>query len=84
MDEYLKQSAIVNPHLQLHYRVSLRSKEESGEALPGPWTRFSRIRPAAAELICRQAGLDPQAKPGLHYVLEEDLPRKLKKGVFLP
>jgi DNA topoisomerase-6 subunit B len=110
VDEYLKQCAIVNPHLQLHYRVSLRSKEEPGEALPGPWTSFaratptlpkpaleikphphgvelgllmqmlkgspsrtlkgamaadfSRISPPTAELICRQAGLDPQAKPG--------------------
>ncbi len=28
VDEYLKQCAIVNPHLQLHYRLTLMKKEE--------------------------------------------------------
>ncbi len=36
-DEFLKQCAIVNPHLQLHYRLALMKKEEppkNGEAKP--------------------------------------------------
>ena len=47
-DEYLKQCAIVNPHLQLHYRVQLL-KNGNGEAAPSeteeeevPWTTFFR------------------------------------------
>jgi DNA topoisomerase-6 subunit B len=116
VDEYLKQCAIVNPHLRLHYRVSLRPKEIPGEPGPGEapasaeWTSFarvtealpkapleikphphgvelgllmqmlkdsparsvktalasdfSRVSAATAEAICRQAGLDPAAKPG--------------------
>ena len=31
VDEYLKQCAIVNPHLELHYRLALRPKVESGK-----------------------------------------------------
>jgi DNA topoisomerase-6 subunit B len=52
VDEYLKQCAIVNPHLQLHYRVSLRPKETAaGEktepvdtlpTAPDAWTTFAR------------------------------------------
>ena len=30
VDEYLKQCAIVNPHLQLHYRAQLLKKEAGG------------------------------------------------------
>jgi DNA topoisomerase-6 subunit B len=56
VDEYLKQCAIVNPHLQLHYRVQLL-KKEGPEVVPGgkggeesgdqpaadvPWTSFLR------------------------------------------
>lgn len=32
VDEYLKQCAVVNPHLQLHYRVVLKEKEKGGAA----------------------------------------------------
>ncbi len=35
IDEFLKQCAVVNPHLQLHYRIQLKKKEEpkpAGEA----------------------------------------------------
>lgn len=31
VDEYLKQCAVINPHLQIHYRVNLRLKENGGE-----------------------------------------------------
>lgn len=48
VDEYLKECAIVNPHLQLHYRVSSlkkdqkkKEKELKQEADPG-WTTFMR------------------------------------------
>jgi DNA topoisomerase-6 subunit B len=55
VDEYLKQCAIVNPHLQLHYRAQLQKREAStkedgkGENKAGdrpaaevPWTTFFR------------------------------------------
>jgi len=49
VDEYLKQCAIVNPHLQLHYRVQLTKQEEKNgdarDAAPGgesPWITFFR------------------------------------------
>ncbi|NCC51962.1 MAG: DNA topoisomerase VI subunit B [Spartobacteria bacterium] len=51
VDEYLKQCAIVNPHLQLHYRIVLPRKTGNGadENTTGaaeeeviPWTTFSR------------------------------------------
>ncbi|HRZ12952.1 MAG TPA: DNA topoisomerase VI subunit B [Kiritimatiellia bacterium] len=31
VDEYIKQCAIVNPHLQLHYRLALKGKAEGGK-----------------------------------------------------
>ena len=34
VDEYLKQCAVVNPHLQLHYRVVLGKSGAADEALP--------------------------------------------------
>jgi len=57
VDEYLRQCAIVNPHLQLHYRVQLLKKgggpSSAGEALPdvstvapessAPWTTYERV-----------------------------------------
>jgi DNA topoisomerase-6 subunit B len=55
VDEYLKQCAIVNPHLQLHFRVQLLKKDGPGEeegrsagpagdqpAAEVPWTTFFR------------------------------------------
>ena len=51
VDEYLKQCAVVNPHLSLHYRVVLRKKgngatpEEDGGAgeTDQPWISFRRV-----------------------------------------
>lgn len=51
VDEYLRQCAVVNPHLQLHYRVTLLSKKASGEEDPAdesdasgaPWQTFQRV-----------------------------------------
>jgi len=55
VDEYLKQCAVVNPHLQLHYRVVLRKKGKNGETANGngdegeteapeqPWISFFRV-----------------------------------------
>ena len=50
VDEFLKQCAIVNPHLQLHYRVVLQKKNNNGndngqvELIPEdePWTTYER------------------------------------------
>ena len=56
VDEYLKQCAVVNPHLQLHYRVVLLKKEkasaverDAGDGEPKadvpeqPWITFARV-----------------------------------------
>jgi len=51
VDEYLRQCAVVNPHLQLHYRVTLLSKKANGEKDPAdesdasdaPWQTFPRV-----------------------------------------
>ncbi len=47
VDEYLKQCAIVNPHLQLHYRVNLAKNGKADEAdtsqpADEPWQTFER------------------------------------------
>lgn len=50
VDEYLKQCAIVNPHLQLHYRVRLLKADENGDKGAkrpdadecAPWLSFFR------------------------------------------
>ena len=48
VDEYLKQCAIVNPHLQLHYRLTLKPKPETGNLKPeskaGSETQVSGLR----------------------------------------
>ncbi len=56
VDEYLKQCAVVNPHLQLHYRVVLQKKgvdqeedkkgsekKDANEANGASWVTFERI-----------------------------------------
>jgi DNA topoisomerase-6 subunit B len=60
VDEYVKQCAVINPHLQLHYRVTLRSRDavETGEGENGPslsappdegWRTYFRVMNAAPE-----------------------------------
>jgi DNA topoisomerase-6 subunit B len=49
VDEYLKQCAVVNPHLQLHYRVLLLSKDETPPvAEEDPGAESPEPGPAAA------------------------------------
>ena len=55
VDEYLRQTAVVNPHLSLHYRVTLLQKGKAADKAeaenrePGeepnenPWTTFLRV-----------------------------------------
>jgi len=56
VDEYLKQCAVVNPHLTLHYRIQLlkkgksaaggetdRESAEQAEEATEPWTTFPRV-----------------------------------------
>ncbi len=46
VDEYLKQCAVANPHLRLHWKVCLLKKDKTtGERVEesGPWTTFSRV-----------------------------------------
>ena len=50
VDEYLKQCAVVNPHLALHYRICILDKklnEENGDDAPTedetPWISFRRV-----------------------------------------
>ena len=46
VDEYLKQCAVSNPHLRLHFRTSLAKKEKGGggegEIEEGAWQTFER------------------------------------------
>lgn len=46
VDEFLKQCAIVNPHLEMHYRVQLLprkgAEEENSEGGNVPWTTYTR------------------------------------------
>ncbi len=63
VDEYLKQCAVVNPHLQLHYQVQLLKKQanadegssskaaqQADEALPEDWTSYTRANRELPEL----------------------------------
>ncbi|HNS80205.1 MAG TPA: DNA topoisomerase VI subunit B [Kiritimatiellia bacterium] len=44
VDEYVKQCAIVNPHLEIHYRISLlKSADEQNGDSESPWTTFRRV-----------------------------------------
>jgi DNA topoisomerase VI subunit B len=57
VDEYLKQCAVVNPHLSLHYRICLlkKAKTEDAEAVQesdegqGGWITFERINKVLPE-----------------------------------
>ena len=44
VDEYLKQCAVANPHLRLHFKVSLIKKEKGAEAMveEGSWLTYAR------------------------------------------
>ncbi len=44
VDEYLKQCAVANPHLRLHFRTSLLKKEKGAEAVmeEAPWLTYAR------------------------------------------
>lgn len=44
VDEYVKQCAIVNPHLEIHYRIALlKTADEQTENTETPWTTFRRV-----------------------------------------
>jgi DNA topoisomerase-6 subunit B len=48
VDEYLRQCVIANPHLQLHYRIVLKSSATAGaEAAPGETLPADATQPAA-------------------------------------
>ncbi len=44
VDEYLKQCAVANPHLRLHFKASLFKKEKGAEAVweDAPWMTYAR------------------------------------------
>ena len=44
VDEYLKQCAVANPHLRLHFKVSLLKKDKGAEAVleEGAWLTYAR------------------------------------------
>ncbi len=73
VDEYLQQCAIVNPHLQLHWRLGLLPKENgakegdeppagAGPARPEEWTTFRRavkdLPPVPAEIRPHPHGVE--------------------------
>ena len=56
VDEYLKQCAVANPHLRLHFKVSLLKKEKGAETVleEGAWLTYARATdklPPAVEAI---------------------------------
>ncbi len=56
VDEYLKQCAVANPHLRLHFKVNLLKKEKGAEAVleEGAWLTYARATdklPPAVEAI---------------------------------
>ena len=62
VDEYVRQCAIVNPHLQLHYRVRLQkpAKEESAEpAAPPPMPDWQSYVRATDKLPLQPAEIKP-------------------------
>ena len=66
VDEFLKQCAIVNPHLSLHYDVKLKkpAKSEGGEEAPAENIRMSFLRatrnlpPASVEIMPHPHGVE--------------------------
>lgn len=53
VDEYLKQCAVVNPHLCLHYRVCLLKKNsDEGVDVDEPWLTFDRVTNKLPEAPC--------------------------------
>jgi DNA topoisomerase-6 subunit B len=60
VDEFVKQCAIVNPHLTLHYRLALQANTEPANGKPGPAAKPPPARkPAPAPPVA------PVTKPGV-------------------
>ncbi|MCG3147956.1 MAG: Type 2 DNA topoisomerase 6 subunit B [Verrucomicrobiae bacterium] len=60
VDEFVKQCAIVNPHLTLHYRLALQTKTEPADAKPEPATKSQPAKkPAPSQPVALAA------KPGI-------------------
>ena len=53
VDEYLKQCAVANPHLRLHFKVSLLKKDKGAEAglEEGEWLTYARAVKALPPLV---------------------------------
>ncbi len=67
VDEFLQQCAIVNPHLQLHYRVTLLPREKSAE--PADASPTDRRQPISNSPQPSADGLQPTAfspQPSAH------------------
>jgi len=50
VDEYLRQCSVVNPHLDLHYRIILIKKDENGQGKDGKSAKKKKKIPDAEEL----------------------------------
>lgn len=59
VDEFLQQCAIVNPHLQLHYRVTLLPREKAAE--PADASPTDSLQPSAHSLQPSADSLPPAA-----------------------
>ncbi|MDD2235747.1 MAG: DNA topoisomerase VI subunit B [Kiritimatiellae bacterium] len=91
VDEYLKQCAIVNPHLQLHYRIQLLEKGEGkaldagAEGVPvvsAPWFTFFR---AIRELPAPPVEIKPHphgVELGLLMKMLKDSPSRTLRGAL--
>jgi len=77
VDEYLKQCAVVNPHLELHYRIKLLNAEEPG------WIRFRR---ASTELPVQPREIKPHphgVELGMLMQILKDAPQRTLKAALM-
>ena len=62
VDEFLKQCAIVNPHLTLHYRLALQTKAEAADGKSAPMTEPP---PTTKSPKAKVKSVAPAPKPGV-------------------
>lgn len=77
VDEYLKQCAVVNPHLELHYRLKLLGEDSA------PWIRFQR---ASYELPSLPREIKPHphgVELGMLMQILKDAPQRSLKAALM-
>ena len=65
VDEFLKQCAIVNPHLTLHYRLALQTKAEPADGKSAPTTEPQPKTKSSKKAKGKTVAPTPAPKPGV-------------------